>query len=90
MPSVQRKPFKTILLSVLIGVAAGTLVGELLGIILPAGIPRDVLTWSTEYVLEPFRLNLLVVSVTLGFSVTFNLLSLLGVFVAIQLLKWSW
>ena len=88
--ALHNKPFKTILLSILLGIAAGTLLGELLGVILPPGIPREVLTLSQGFALEPFTLNLLVLSFTFGISFTFNLLSILGVFVMIQLLKWSW
>ena len=88
--ALHKKSFKTILLSILLGIAAGTLLGALLGVILPPGIPRDVLTLSKSFVLEPFTLDLLVFSFTFGFSFTFNLLSILGIFVVIQLLKWSW
>ena len=88
--SRHQKSFRTILLSILLGIAVGTLVGELLGLVLPEGIPRDVLTYAKSFTLAPFTVDLLIVSVTLGFSITFNLLSLLGIFVMIQLLKWSW
>jgi hypothetical protein len=86
----HRKSFKMIVFTILLGVAVGTLVGDLLGLVLPDGIPRDVLTYSKSFTLEPFTLNLLIVSFTLGFSVKFNLMSILGIFVMIQLLKWSW
>ena len=88
--SLHRKSFKTIVLAILLGIAVGTLLGDLLGIVLPDGIPRDVLTYSRSFTLEPFTVNLLVVSFTLGFSLTFNLLSVLGIFVMIQILKWAW
>ena len=88
--SLHRKSFKTIVLAILLGIAVGTLLGDLLGIVLLDGIPRDVLTYSRSFTLEPFTVNLLVVSFTLGFSLTFNLLSVLGIFVMIQLLKWAW
>jgi hypothetical protein len=88
--TVHKKSFKTIILSILLGIAAGSLLGALLGLMLPPGIPREVLTLSKSFVLEPFTLNLLVLSFTFGISFTFNLLSILGIFVVIQLLKWSW
>ncbi len=84
------KSFKMILLSILLGIAVGTLVGGLLGLVMPEGIPRDVLTYSKSFTLAPFTVDLLIFSFTFGFSITFNLLSVLGIFVMIQLLKWSW
>ena len=88
--ALQRKSFKMILLSILLGIAAGTLLGELLGVLLPPGIPREVLTLSKSFDLAPFTVDLLVFSFTFGIGFTFNLLSILGMFVMIQLLKWSW
>lgn len=88
--ALHRKSFKTILLSILLGIAVGTLVGDLLGLVLPAGIPRDVLTYSRDFSLNPFTVNLMILTFTFGISFKFNLLSLLGIFVMIQLLKWSW
>lgn len=88
--ALHRKSFRTIVLSILLGIAVGTLLGELLGIILPDGIPRDVLTYAKSFTLQPFTVDLLIFSFTFGFSLTFNLLSVLGIFVMIQLLKWSW
>ena len=88
--TLHRKPFKTILLSILLGIAVGTLAGELLGIILPAGIVRDVLIYSKSFALEPVTVNLLILTLTFGFSIKFNLLAVLGIFFMIQLMKWSW
>jgi len=58
--------------------------------VLPDGIPRDVFTYSKSFVLEPLTVNLLILTFTIGFSIKFNLMSILGIFVMIQLLKWSW
>ncbi len=86
----QKKSFKLIFLSVLLGIAVGTLMGDLLGLLLPEGIPRDVLTYSKGFTLSPVTVDLLIFSFTFGFGITFNLLSLLGIFAMIQFLKWSW
>jgi hypothetical protein len=88
--ALHRKSFRTIVLSILLGIVVGTLLGDLFGIILPAGIPRDVLTYSKSIAMEPMTLNLLVFTLTFGFSLKFNLLAVLAIFVMIQLLKWSW
>jgi len=88
--ALHRKSFRTIVFSILLGIAVGTLLGELLGLILPDGVPRDVLTYAKSFTLTPFTVDLLVFSFTFGFSLTFNLLSAVGIVVMIQLLKWSW
>jgi len=88
--AMHRKSFKIILLSVLLGIVVGTLVGEVLGMVLPEGVPRDVLTYSKSLVLDPFTLDLMVLSITFGGSLSFNVMSLLGIFVMIQILKWTW
>ena len=88
--ALRKKSFKAILLTILLGIAVGTVIGEVLGEVLPEGIVRTVLTESAEYRLEPFTLNLMVITLTFGFSLKISFISVLGIFVMVQLLKWSW
>ncbi|MDP6419171.1 MAG: DUF4321 domain-containing protein [Candidatus Krumholzibacteria bacterium] len=87
---LRRKSIKAILLTVLLGIAVGTVLGDVLALVLPDGIAREVLTTSAEYNFDPFTLNLMVISFTFGFSLKFNVVSVLGIFLMVQLLKWSW
>ncbi|MBN2171085.1 MAG: DUF4321 domain-containing protein [Candidatus Krumholzibacteriota bacterium] len=89
MPS-HRKSFRAIFFTILLGIAVGTIVGDILGMVLPEGIPRDVITYAKSFELAPITLNLLVLSVTFGIGIKFNLMAILGIFVMVQFLKWSW
>jgi len=88
--ALRKKSIKAIMLTVLLGIAVGTVVGDVLAVVLPDGIPKDVLVQSARYELEPVTVNLMVFTLTFGFSLKVNFVSVLGIFVMVQLLKWSW
>ncbi len=88
--ALRKKSLKAIVLTVLLGIAVGTVVGEVLAIVLPDGIPKDVLIQSAHFELQPFTLNLMVLTLTFGISLKLNFISVLGILVMVQLLKWSW
>lgn len=85
-----RKTFRTILLAILLGIAVGTVVSEILAFALPPGIPRDVLTFSRSFAINLDPIDLWVIEFGFSLQLTFSVLSILGVFVVIQWLKWSW
>ncbi len=88
--ALRKKSLKAIVLTVLLGIAVGTVVGQVLAVALPDGIPRDVLVQSAQFEVEPFTLNLMVITLTFGISLKLNFISVLGILVMVQLLKWSW
>ena len=88
--SLRKKSLKAIVFTILLGIALGTVVGEVLALALPDGIPKDVLIQSAHFELQPFTLNLMVITLTFGISMKMNLISVLGILVMVQLLKWSW
>jgi len=88
--ALRKKSLRAIALTVLLGIAVGTVVGDVLAKVLPDGIPKTVLVQSAQFELKPFTLNLMVISLTFGFGLKFNFVSVLGIFVMIQLLRWSW
>ena len=88
--ALRKKSFKAILLTILLGIAVGTVIGGVLAEVLPEGVVRTVLTESAEFGMDPFKINLMVATLTFGFSLKINFISVLGIFVMVQLLKWSW
>ena len=88
--AMRKKSFKAILLTILLGIAVGTVIGGVLAEVLPDGVVRTVLTQSAHFEVQPFTINLMVATFTFGFSLTINFISVLGIFVMVQLLKWSW
>ena len=88
--ALRKKSFKAILLTILLGIAVGTVIGGVLQQVLPEGIVRTVLTESLEYSVNMEKVDLLVLSFGFSFGIKINFISVLMIFVMIQLLKWSW
>ena len=71
-----------------LGAVLGTLVGEILGFVLPEGVVKQFFLLSKTISVGPGTLNLLILQLTLGVSITLNVISLIGVAVAYYLLRW--
>ena len=77
------------LLIILAGALLGSGLGDLVGYILPSGVVRDFFTKAiTPGIYPPLTINLLVISLTLGFTLKLNIIALLGVVLMAYLLKW--
>jgi hypothetical protein len=87
MANVPRRPmFYLGVLSA--GFVLGGFLHELLKRILPAGAPKEVLTFAVTPELGPVSLNLLVVSFTLGpIAITVSVMAVIGVILAYLLAK---
>jgi hypothetical protein len=78
-------------LIIFLGIIVGTVVGEVIGILLPEGkVIREVFVNSTDLHVGPLHLDMVVFSVTFGFSLRVNLMSAVGIFLVSLLLRWYW
>jgi len=69
------------------GTILGSLLGELLKLMLPSGVVKEVLLRSVDLAIGPLAVDLLMFSMTLGFTIKINLISLMGLGTAYYLLK---
>jgi len=77
------------LLIILGGALLGSGLGDLVGYILPSGVVRDFFTNAiTPGINPPLTINLLVMTLTLGFTLKLNIIALLGIVLMAYLLKW--
>lgn len=75
--------------ALLVGLLFGNVVGEVLGFVLPEGsIVEKVLVNALEYEQSPITVNLIVLTVTLGFSLKINIISLVGLAAAWYYVKY--
>jgi hypothetical protein len=89
--SRRRRPLALVALIIFLGIIVGTVVGEVVGILLPEGkVIREVFVNSTDLHVGPLHLDMVVFSVTFGFSLRVNLMSAVGIFLVSLLLRWYW
>lgn len=71
-----------------LGVIVGSVVGELIGLLLPEGnVMRELFVSGTEFKVGPLNLDLIVFTLTFGFSLKVNLISVLGIVLVALLLR---
>jgi hypothetical protein len=85
----MRKSLGTVALTLLLGVMIGAIMGEVIGLFLPEGSMAEQL-FVTFHDMGPevVTLDLIILELTFGFKIHFNLMSVIGVFVASQMLRW--
>jgi len=88
MDKSLRNRFLILVIGVLIlGAMLGSLLGEVLKMAIPDGVVKEVFLRSINLQLGPGVLDLLMFSVTLGFSMTLNLIGILGLIAAYYILR---
>jgi len=85
---MRRKGLGFVLVVVLLGAIIGSALGEVLGLILPPGVVREFFLRSAHFSVGPAVLNLILFSITLGFSLKVNVTGIMGVFIAAYVLRW--
>jgi hypothetical protein len=91
-----RRSVGFLIVALFVGILAGNIVGEVLRLLfeilsLQNNVVQKVLVDPlVQYEFYPTRVNLIVMTVTLGFSLKFNLLSLLGIGTAWYYTKYSY
>ncbi len=85
---MRRKGLGFILIIIVLGAIIGSAMGEVLGLVLPDGVVKEFFLRSASFSVGPAVLNLIVFSVTLGFSLKINVIGVMGIFMAAYILRW--
>ena len=84
----NNKPIAVVTAILVLGAILGSLVGEILGFILPEGVVKQFFLLSKTISIGPGTVDLIMFKFTLGFSITLNVVSLIGIGIAYYLLRW--
>jgi hypothetical protein len=85
----MRRSLGKVALVLLLGVVIGAVCSEVIGLFLPAdSVAEQVFVRSIPFGLETMTINLVVVQLTFGLKFHVNLMSVVGVFLASQMLRW--
>lgn len=85
----MRKSMGTVVLTLTLGVLIGAIVSEVIGLFLNEGsVAEQLFVQFISFGPEVTHWNLVIIDVTFGFQIHFNLMSVIGVFVASQMLRW--
>lgn len=85
----MRKSMGTVVLTLTLGVLIGAVFSNVIGLFLNEGsVAEQLFVQFVSFGPDVTHWNLVIIDVTLGFQIHFNLMSVIGVFVASQMLRW--
>ena len=85
----MRKSLATVAMTLLLGVLIGAISSELIGLFLEEGsVAHQLFVRSISFGPELNTWSLVILDITFGFKIHFNLMSVIGVFIAAQMLRW--
>jgi len=85
----MQKTLGTVIVTLTLGVLIGAMVSEVIGLFLNEGsVAEQLFVRYISFGPEVTHWNLVILDVTFGFQLHFNLMSIIGVFVASQMLRW--
>jgi hypothetical protein len=85
----MRKSLGTVVLTLTLGVLIGAIFSEVIGLFLSEGsVAEQLFVRYISFGPEVTHWNLVILDLTFGFEIHFNLMSVIGVFVASQMLRW--
>ena len=85
---MRKKSIGWILVIILIGAFIGTALGEILAYILPEGVVKEFFLRAATFSLGPGTLNLVILTLTFGFSFKINVVSIIGIIIIAYFLRW--
>jgi hypothetical protein len=84
----QKRSIAVIFLVLIIGAAIGTILGDVLGMILPEGVVKQFFLQSVSWGVSPVTLDVIVMTITFGLRIKFNISSVLGLAAAYYFLRY--
>jgi hypothetical protein len=86
---LARRRLGTVTLIFFLGILVGSVFSQAVGLFLPEGsTAHQLFVQYLSFGFGPAPLNLIIFDVTLGFHIHVNLLSVIGIFLVAQVLRW--
>ena len=85
---MRKKSVPFIIFIIIIGAMIGTALGEVIGIIVPQGVVQDFFLKSVSASVGPATLDIILFTLTLGFSFKLNITGVIGILIAAYALRW--
>jgi len=85
---MRKKSAVFVVFIIIIGALIGTAIGEVIGILVPQGVVQDFFLKSASASLGPGTLDIILFTITLGFSFKLNIMGVIGILIAAYALRW--
>ncbi len=85
--NIRKKSLPFALGILFLGAMLGSLAGELIKLLLAEGVVKEVFLRSIDIMLGPAMIDLVMFSITLGFTLKFNFIGIIGLAIAYYILR---
>ncbi len=85
---MRKKSTAFIIFIIIVGAMIGTALGEVIGILVPEGVVKDFFLKSASASIGPGTINIILLTLTLGFSFKINVMGVIGILIAAYALRW--
>lgn len=85
---MRKKSTALIIFIIIVGALIGTAIGEVIGILVPQGVVQDFFLKSASASIGPGTLDIILLTITLGFSFKLNVMGVIGILIAAYALRW--
>jgi len=85
---MRKKSLGFILIILFVGALIGSAFGEVVAYILPDGVVKQFFIKSATASIGPGTLNIIILTLTLGFSIKVNVMGIIGILIAAYALRW--
>ncbi|MGD9489296.1 MAG: DUF4321 domain-containing protein [Calditrichaceae bacterium] len=85
---MKKKSLGFIITVIFIGALIGSALGEIVTYLVPAGVVKDFFLKSVTASIGPGTLNIIIVTLTLGFTLKLNVMGVIGILIAAYALRW--
>jgi hypothetical protein len=85
---MKKKGIGFIIVVLFVGALLGSALGEVIAYLIPNGVVKQFFLKSAEASIGPGTLNIIIMSLTLGFSIKVNIIGVIGILIAAYALRW--
>ncbi|NIV71403.1 MAG: DUF4321 domain-containing protein [Calditrichae bacterium] len=85
---MKKKSLAYYLFILILGALVGSVLGDALGVLLPQGVVREFFLKSAQFSFGPAPIDLRIVGLTFGFSISINVVGVLGILLIAYVLRW--
>ena len=86
---MKRKSWIYYIVILFAGALIGSALGEVFSYILPPGVVQDFFLRSATASFGPAKLDIVILTFTIGFSIKINITAVIGVLIAAYALRWA-
>lgn len=85
---MKKKSLGFIITVIFIGALIGSAMGEIVTYLVPAGVVKDFFLKAVTASIGPGTVNIIIVTLTLGFTLKLNVMGVIGILIAAYALRW--